>query len=67
MHSPEHRDNILSPGYQNVGIGVYCAPTDRSGPPPSSAGRGAPGSPPAYSGGTAPNPVARADADTIGC
>ena len=26
MHSQEHRDNILSPGYQEVGIGVYCAP-----------------------------------------
>ena len=47
MHSQDHRDNILSPGYQDVGIGVYCAPErldlgdDRvrpaeraSGPPP---------------------------------
>ena len=26
MHSPDHRDNVLSPGFQAAGIGVYCAP-----------------------------------------
>ena len=59
MHSQEHRDNILSPGFQSVGIGVYCSPngsiwaTTEFGRP-SSAGQ-----PPAYNGGTPANPIAR--------
>ena len=58
MHSQEHRDNILSPGFQSVGIGVYCSPngsiwaTTEFGRP-SSAGQ-----PPAYNGGTPANPIA---------
>ncbi len=47
MHSQDHRDNILSPGFRNVGIGVYCAPNgsiwatqefgrpSSAGPPPA--------------------------------
>jgi uncharacterized protein YkwD len=68
MHSQEHRDNILSPGFQSVGIGVYCAAngsmwaTTEFGRPSSS------GSPPGnYNGGTPVNPVARADGDSISC
>jgi uncharacterized protein YkwD/ribosomal protein L24E len=67
MHSLEHRDNILSPGFQNVGVGVYCAPngsiwaTTEFGRPTTS------GAPPAYAGNTAPTPVARTDADSRGC
>ncbi len=68
MHSQEHRDNILSPGYQEVGIGVYCAPNGSiwattefarpttSGPPPAG-----------YTGGTAASPVARPDSDSLTC
>ncbi len=26
MHSQDHRDNMLSPGFTDVGIGMYCAP-----------------------------------------
>jgi uncharacterized protein YkwD len=67
MHSQEHRDNILSPGFQAVGIGVYCSPngsiwaTTEFGRPTSS------GQPPAYNGGTSVNPVSRSDGDSISC
>ena len=67
MHSQEHRDNILSPGFQSVGIGVYCSAdgsiwaTTEFGRP-SSAGQ-----PPAYNGGTAMNPIARTDGDSVSC
>jgi uncharacterized protein YkwD len=67
MHSQAHRDNILSPGFRNVGIGVYCAPngsmwaTQEFGRPSSS------GSPPPYGADTPQNPVARSDANHLGC
>jgi len=67
MHSQAHRDNILSPGFQAVGIGVYCAPdgsmwaTTDFGRPWSA------GQPPPYSGNTAANPVARPDAGNSTC
>jgi hypothetical protein len=67
MRSQDHRDNILSPGFQSVGIGVYCAPdgsmwaTTDFGRPWSA------GQPPPYAGNTAPDPVARADANNIRC
>ena len=67
MHSSEHRDNILSPGYQTAGVGVYCAPDGSIWATTEFARPSSAGSPPSYSGGTAPNPVARADADTTGC
>jgi uncharacterized protein YkwD len=67
MHSQAHRDNILSPGFKNVGIGVYCAPngsmwaTQEFGRPSSS------GSPPPYGANTPENPVARSDGNHLGC
>ena len=67
MHSQDHRDNILSPGFQAVGIGVYCAPdgsmwaTTDFGRPWSA------GQPPPYAGNTSPDPVARPDADNVTC
>jgi hypothetical protein len=67
MHSQAHRDNILSPGFQSVGIGVYCAPngsiwaTQEFGRPSTS------GPPPPYSANTPQNPVVRTDADNLGC
>ena len=67
MHSQEHRDNMLSPGFTNVGIGVYCAP---DGSMWATADFGRPwsaGQPPPYKGGTAANPVARPDGNNITC
>jgi hypothetical protein len=67
MHSLDHRDNILSPGFQAVGIGVYCAPdgsmwaTTDFGRPWSAGQR------PPYSGNTAANPVARSDTGNVTC
>jgi uncharacterized protein YkwD len=67
MHSQAHRDNMLAPGFRNVGIGVYCAPngsiwaTQEFGRPSSS------GSPPPYGANTPQNPVARTDANHLGC
>jgi len=67
MHSQAHRDNILAPGFRNVGIGVYCAPngsiwaTQEFGRPSSS------GSPPPYGANTPSNPVARTDGNHLGC
>ncbi len=67
MQSQGHRDNILSPGFQRVGVGVYCAPngsiwaTEDFGRPMSS------GYPPPYNGNTPVNPIVRTDADHLGC
>ena len=67
MHSQDHRDNILSPGFTDAGIGVYCAPdgsmwaTTDFGRPWSAGPR------PAYTGGTPANPVARPDGNNINC
>jgi len=67
MHSEGHRDNILAPGFQRIGVGVYCAPngsiwaTEDFGRPGSS------GWPPHYNGNTPVNPIARPDADHLGC
>jgi uncharacterized protein YkwD len=67
MHSQAHRDNILSPGFQNVGVGVYCAPngsiwaTQEFGRPSGS------GSPPPYGANTPQNPVARPEPDHVSC
>ena len=67
MHSQGHRDNMLSPGFTDVGIGMYCAP-DGSMWATTDFGRPwSPGQPPSYAGNTAPNPVARADANNINC
>ena len=63
MHSQDHRDNILSPGFQFAGIGVYCAPngsiwaTTEFGRPMTS------GPPPPYSANTPQDPIA----GTAGC
>jgi uncharacterized protein YkwD/ribosomal protein L24E len=67
MHSQDHRDNILSPGFQRVGVGVYCASdgsiwaTQEFGRPSSS------GPPPPYSANTPQSPVARPESDNLGC
>jgi uncharacterized protein YkwD len=68
MHSQEHRDNILSPGYEEAGIGVYCAAdgsiwATAEFARPSSAGP----APAGYNGGTPPTPVARPDSDSLTC
>ena len=67
MHSQDHRDNMLSPGFTDVGIGVYCAP---DGSMWASTDFGRPwsqGQPPPYAGNTPANPVARPDANNIRC
>ena len=67
MHSQEHRDNILSPGYTNVGIGVFCS-SDGTMWATADFGRvWAAGQPPAYNGGTSMNPIARSDGDHVSC
>jgi uncharacterized protein YkwD len=67
MHSQDHRDNILSPGFQFAGIGVYCAPNGSIWATTEFARPSTAGPPPAYSANTPPNPVARTDAGTAGC
>ena len=67
MHSQDHRDNILSPGFEDVGIGVYSAP---NGTMWATADFGRPwsaGSPPPYAGNTPENPIARPDQDNVTC
>ncbi len=67
MQSQDHRDNMLSPGFTDVGIGMYCAAdgsmwaTTEFGRPWSA------GQPPPYAGGTPANPVARPDGNNIRC
>jgi uncharacterized protein YkwD len=67
MHSQEHRDNILSPGYQQAGIGVYCG-SDGSIWATAEFARPTTAGPPApYNGGTSPTPVARPGGDSLTC
>jgi uncharacterized protein YkwD len=67
MHSQEHRDNILSPGFQMAGIGVYCAPNGSIWATTEFARPSSSGPPPPYGANTPPDPVARTDADHTGC
>ena len=67
MHSQEHRDNILSPGFQTVGIGVYCAPNGSIWATTEFARPTSAGPPPPYAGNTPQNPIARPDADSLTC
>jgi len=67
MHSQGHRDNILSPGYQEAGIGVYCAPDGSIWATTEFARPTSAGPPPPYDGGTSPTPVARPDGDSLTC
>jgi hypothetical protein len=67
MHSQEHRDNILSPGYEEAGIGVYCG-SDGSIWATAEFARPTTAGPPApYNGGTPPLPVARPGGDSLTC
>jgi uncharacterized protein YkwD len=67
MHSQDHRDNMLSPGFTDAGIGMYCA-ADGSMWATTEFGRPwSQGQPPPYAGNTAANPVARPDANNINC
>jgi uncharacterized protein YkwD len=67
MHSQGHRDNILAPGFQRIGVGVYCAPngsvwaTEEFGRPAAS------GTPPPYGANTPLNPIARPDSGHLAC
>jgi uncharacterized protein YkwD len=67
MHSQLHRDNILSPGFRNVGIGVYCAPNGSIWATQEFGRSSSAGPPPAYGGNTAQDPVARPESDHTGC
>ncbi len=67
MKSTGHRDNMLSPGFAAVGVGVYCAP---DGSMWATADFGRPwsaGPPPSYSGNTPQDPIARTDPDHVSC
>jgi uncharacterized protein YkwD len=66
MGSQGHRDNMLSPGFTSVGVGVYC----RNGTMWATTEFGrlsSAGPPPSYAGNTPPDPVARADTDDVTC
>ena len=67
MHSQEHRDNILSPGYQQAGIGVYCAPDGSIWATTEFARPSSAGMPPTYSGNTPLDPIARPNGDSLTC
>ena len=67
MHSQDHRDNILSPGFQSAGIGVYCAPDGSIWATTEFARPSSAGPPPPYSANTPSEPVARTDSGTAGC
>ena len=67
MHSQDHRDNILSPGFQAAGIGVYCAPDGSIWATTEFARPSSAGPPPAYNANTPAEPVARPDSGTAGC
>lgn len=66
MESSAHRANMLSPNYQAIGIGVYCAPdgttwaTQEFGRFASSGSASPAGTPPQ-------NPIARSDPGNAGC
>jgi uncharacterized protein YkwD len=67
MHSQGHRDNILAPGFQHIGVGVYCAPNGSIWATEDFGRPGRAGWPPHYTGNTPVNPIARPDADHLGC
>lgn len=67
MQSPPHRDDMLSPGFQQAGIGIYCA---KNGSVWATVDFGRPwaaGQPPSYNGGTAAQPFARSDSNNTHC
>lgn len=66
MNSPEHRDNILSPGFTSAGIGVYCGPHHGLWVTVVFARRWSEGYPSPYLGGTSPG-IARSDAGSVRC
>lgn len=65
MHSPVHRDNVVAPGFTQIGIGVYCA-----GPvlwiAVEFARPWAAGPPPHYAGGSRASPIV-SHADQFHC
>jgi uncharacterized protein YkwD len=67
MHSPEHRDNILSPGFQAVGIGVYCSSNGSMWATTEFGRASSAGQPPAYNGGTPEYPIARSGGSSVSC
>jgi uncharacterized protein YkwD len=66
MHSDGHRSNMLAPGFNRVGIGVYCA-SDGSLWATQDFGRTASAGPAPSSATPTLNPIARSDAGTSGC
>jgi uncharacterized protein YkwD len=67
MRSDGHRRNMLSAGFDVVGIGVYCAP-DGSMWATTSFGHRSAGGPSSGAGGVPPlNPIVRSDAGSTHC
>lgn len=66
MSSQDHRDNILSPGFTQAGIGVYCS-KGKMWLTFEFARRWVDGPIPNYKGGTSKLPLARPDAGTLTC
>lgn len=67
MQSQGHRDDMLSPGFTEAGIGIYCAPNGSIWATTEFVRRWASGSPPPYAGNTPATPFARPDADKVTC
>jgi uncharacterized protein YkwD/ribosomal protein L24E len=66
MHSQGHRTNILAPGFNSVGVGVYCAPNGSMWATQVFGRTASSGSPPATP--TPPlNPVVRSDPGASTC
>jgi uncharacterized protein YkwD len=67
MHSSGHRQNMLSPSFDVVGVGVYCAPDGTMWATTSFAHRSAAGPAPSMGGIPPTNPIARGDAGSSRC
>ena len=67
MNSSGHRQNMLSPQFDSVGIGVFCAPDGAMWATTSFAHRAAAGPAPAAAGVPPVNPIVRGDPGASRC
>ncbi len=67
MNSSGHRENMLSPQFDSVGIGVFCAADGSMWATTSFAHRAAAGPAPAAAGVPPVNPIVRSDPGSARC
>lgn len=67
MKSQYHRDDNLSPGFTQAGIGVFCAKDHDLWVTVEFVRKTSQGLPPPYDGGTPQNPIARPDGGGSHC